>query len=117
MSFTIKRGDTLPVLAAVLTDGNDDPIDVSGADAVTFRMRREDGAQGTRMVDKAVDFTTDGSDGAVEVTFTEDETTVDGTPENQPVNCIGEFVIDWGGGDIQTVPADDYVRVKLIPII
>jgi len=105
-TLKIKAGSTLPKLLATLKETDDagalQPLPLNEADSVTFRFQSVAGA-----VDKSVDFTTDGADGKVEVGFTVEETEQDGWIQ-------GEFVIDWGGGEIQKVPSDDYVRVRVI---
>lgn len=104
-TFYIKQGDTLPRLSAVLKDGADVPLDLDGADGVTFRLRKADGT----VVDTLTTaYVTDGSDGAVEVDLSENT--------SEAGDFLGEFVIDWGT-DTQTVPGDDYVRIKIIPAL
>lgn len=109
LAFKIKKGDTLPILAAVLKDGAGDPLNVSTA-TVTFRMRKDDATPGTRKVNREVDFTTDGSDGAVEIQLTAEES-------GQVGQFLGEFLVDFGGGDVQTIPSDDFVRVTITDVI
>lgn len=102
--FNIKQGDTRPLLKAVLEDGNGDPLDVSGASGISFRMRKADGTPHSYKVSKAAALTTDGTDGAVEVTFTAVETNEDG-------EFYGEFVINWGSSNFQTMPSEGYITV------
>lgn len=107
--FYIKKGDTLPKLALVLKDAADDPIDVSTADSVTFRMRKVNSGQpaGVYKVNAEMDLTTDGTDGAVELAFTALQT-------DDPGIYKGEVLIDWGGGDVQTIPNDSFINVNVL---
>lgn len=102
--FNIKVGDTLPLLQATLTDGAGNAINVSGANGVSFRMRKSDGPAHVYKAEGAADLTTDGSNGQVEFAFSAADTDTEG-------EFYGEFVIDWGGGDIQTIPNDDFLRI------
>lgn len=108
MDFAIKEGDTLPVLLVTLKDGAATAINVSGADSITFRMRAVNPAAnvGVYKVNREADLNTDGTDGKVKIGLTADETDTPGTYQ-------GEFVIDWGGGDQQTVPSDGYVSIQV----
>jgi hypothetical protein len=105
-TFTIKKGDTLPILAVVLKDGAGTPVDVSTASAKTFRMRKADASAHVRTVDRACAFTTDGSNGAVQIALTADETAI-------PGDYFGEFAITIGS-DIQTFPSDSYIAIKVV---
>jgi hypothetical protein len=107
-TFTIKKNDNLPVLSAVLKDGDGVEIDMTGA-TVVFRMRRADGTQHIYKVNAAASFVTDGSDGAVEYEWQAGDL-------DTPGDYLGEFVITFGGGDVQTVPNDDYIRVKVVDL-
>ena len=102
--FNIKKGDTLPLLSVVLTDGAGNELDVSGADSVSFRMRDMEAQQGVYKASGAADLVTDGTDGAVSFGFSAANTNEVGT-------FYGEFVIDWGSGDIQTVPNDNFLTI------
>jgi hypothetical protein len=106
--FTMKVGDTLPELLVTLKDGAGSAIDVSGSSSITFRMRKSDAAVGVYAVNRAAEFNTSGSDGKVKIALTADETAIAGVFQ-------GEFVIDWGGGDQQTVPSISYVMVEVQP--
>lgn len=108
MDFVIKEGDTLPVLLVTLKDGAAVAIDVSGADGITFRMRAVNPAAAVAVykVNRAADLNTDGVDGKVKIALTSDDT-------DSPGVYQGEFVIDWGGGDQQTVPSDGYLAIQV----
>jgi len=108
-TFTIKKGDTLPILAVVLKDGAGTPIDVSTASSKTFRMRKSDANPHVLKVNKAAAFTTDGSDGAVQVALSASDT-------DTPGDYLGEFVIVIGS-DTQTFPSADYINIKVVDVV
>lgn len=107
-SFSIKKGDTLPILAVVLKDGAGSPIDVSTASSKKFRMRKADASAHVLKVNRDCDFTTDGSNGAVQIALTADDT-------DTPGDYLGEFVIVIGS-DVQTFPSDSYIPVKVVDV-
>lgn len=106
-TFTMKKGDTLPVLLVTLQDGTPAAINVSGSSSITFRMRKTDAAAHVYKVNKAAAFNTDGIDGKVKVALTAAET-------DTPGDYLGEFVINWGGGNFQTAPSDGYVAISIV---
>lgn len=107
-TFAIKKNDTLPLITVTLKDGADVAIDVSDAD-VTFRMRKADGTPHIYKASGACDFVTDGTNGQVAYSWSAGDL-------DTPGDYLGEFVIDFGGGDLQTCPNDDYVRIKVVDL-
>ncbi len=108
-NFFIKQGDTLPLLSLTLKDSSDVAIDVSGADSVKFRMRKVNSGDpaGVFKVNAEMDLSTDGTDGAVEIALTAAQTDTPGIYQ-------GDVLIDWGGGDFQTIPNDSFIAVHVI---
>lgn len=108
-SFFIKQGDTLPMLALTLKDGSATAIDVSGADSIKLRMRKVNSGSnaGVLKVNAEMDLTNTGSDGKVELALTADQT-------DTPGAYVADVLIDWGGGDLQTVPNDSFINVHIV---
>ncbi len=106
-TFKIKKGDTLPLLAATLKDGAGAAINLTGL-AIQFRMRS---AAATSLhsykVNKAADIVTAAA-GTVTVTL-------DATDTDTVGDYLAEFVIT-GGGDTQTIPADSYLLISVVEL-
>lgn len=92
--FTIKRGDTLPVIAATLADENG-PIDLTGA---TVRFHLRTALTGEIAVDGAATVT-DADAGTVEYEWEAGDTAVDG-------DYRAEWEITFSGGATLTCPND-----------
>ena len=103
--YKIKKGTAIPSLRAVIKDSAGTPINLTGT-TVTFRMRLASGPAGVYAVNRVMAFTTNGSDGSVEIFFTALETAVVGS-------YMGEFVINWAGS-LQIVPNDDYAQIAIV---
>jgi hypothetical protein len=106
-TFTIKKGDTLPILAVVLKDGAGVAVDVSSASSKKFRMARVDAPHAYK-TNRDCAFTTDGTDGAVQIALTSADTDTPGLYQ-------GEFVITIGS-DVQTFPSDGYIDIKVADV-
>lgn len=99
--FFLKKGDTLPKLAATLKDSEGYPIVLSGA-TVRFKMRKE----GTRTskVD-AVATVVDAEEGQVEYAWQAADT-----------DTAGQYEAEWvitNGGNVQRVPNDRFFAVSI----
>ncbi len=107
--FYIKQGDTLPMIALTLKDGSATAIDVSGADSIKLRMRKLNSSapSGVFKVNAEMDLTNTGTDGKVELALTADQT-------DEPGLFLADVLIDWGGGDFQTVPNDSNINVHVL---
>lgn len=102
--FNIKVGDRLPVLEAQLLDGNGEPVDLTTATTVAFRMR----AQGS---DTPL-FTTNcviisPADGQVEYRWAAGNTATAGPYD-------GEFVVTWNDTRVQTIPNAGSIKVRVV---
>lgn len=105
-AFSIKQGDTLPVLEATITKADGSALDLTNATAVVFRMRNVNARPaGTFKVNAAATFV-DKPNGIVRYTFTAADT-------NAPGSYAGEFVVSFGG-DQQTVPTVGYLAVSVL---
>lgn len=73
MSFIIKRGDTLTPFSAVLTDSNDNPIDLNNYQEVRLRLKDRNG---NIYLDKVAQTTANA--GEIQYVFQYDEVDIDG---------------------------------------
>jgi hypothetical protein len=106
----IKEGDTSPIVRAVLRDGADQPVDLSGAQGVRFLMRPMSGT--VLAVDAAavVDQVGDGSDGTkgyVHYDWVVGDTDVAG-------GYYGEFEVTYADNAVETFPNDGYLTVAVL---
>lgn len=95
--FTIKKGDTRPILAAVLKD-NDVVIDLTLATAVKFIMKSQGSPGGAAAVNAACEFISKPA-GTISYTWVLADTATSGLYN-------AEFEITWTDGGKQTVPND-----------
>lgn len=111
MDFTIKRNDTRPRLQAQLLknvgDGDEEPINLAGAESVLFVMRRASAAEGTAADVSAEADITETSTGTVTYTWVTGDTAAAGVFE-------AEFQINWSDGGVETVPNDSYIEVTVV---
>lgn len=105
MPFTIKKGDTLPILTATLTTGPDagsqTPVDLTTQTAVILVMKPVLGGSASRLT-AAVDGTP--TNGQVKYTWVALDTGTAGT-----FNC--EWEITFTAGKVQTFPNEAYFQV------
>lgn len=107
MAFTIKQGDSAPNLRATLVNADTTPIDLTTAIGVSLIVKIK-GAADTDppYFDNPCDIT-DALAGEVEYDWDIADTASIG-------EYNGEFEIDWGGGDLQTVPNDKYFDIIIV---
>jgi BppU N-terminal domain len=98
-SFYIKTGDRAPSLEAVLRDPDDNPIDLTDADEVRFKMNTSPPMDEVAIVD-------DATAGLVHYGWKTGETDVAGF-------FRAEFEITWNDTRKQTVPNKDYIHVYI----
>jgi hypothetical protein len=103
--YTIKQNDTVPDINASLVEADLSPIDLTSASSVYFIMR----ASGTVGDPKVKDTCTitDAVNGQVQYLWQTGDTDTAGTFDV-------EFEIHWGT-EIQTVPNDTYITIKIVP--
>jgi hypothetical protein len=95
--FYIKRGDQGPVLDATLQTPTGEPIDLSSADAVVFKM--------ASIVDAPADIVS-ATAGTVRYLWELADTRRAG-------DFNAEFEIEWADGRKQTVPNDGYITIHI----
>lgn len=105
---TLKAGDTDPPFTSTLTDGNGQPVNLTGAETVTLFMVPKDGGIGS-VSDPCTIVNPAG--GIVEYRPTKQQTSVPGTYRL-------EWRVDWGpqaGKDrYRTFPSDGYEEVEIM---
>lgn len=108
MAFVMKQGDLLPAYSATLLDAEGDPVDLSGAASIEFRMRRLDVPDGETIV-VGPGTSTDPTGG--NVTYNWDTATTD---------VPGHYAVEWiiySGSNSQTYPASGSSLVIIEPRI
>ena len=108
--FTMKRGDTAPVLERRLLDERGAPLDLSEEGTeVLFRMRVADG--GLLKVDDAEAEIVNAKKGHVRYVWAEGDTDLAGTFD-------AEFIVTYTGEaeptEIRTLPSSRYYRVEIL---
>jgi len=101
--FVIRQLDTLPILQTTLLL-NRLPVNLAGA-TVTFRF--QDAADA---ISTTVATVVDAAAGLVSHAFTATQTAIAGT-------ASGEFIVDFGGGDIETFPRAAPLTVSVVAIL
>jgi hypothetical protein len=105
-SRALKRGDTYPFLRATLTDGDDEPIDLTGS---TVRLTlRTKGTSPTTVVDDVVVDIIDDVGGRVEYEWQAADTAT-------TTSFDGEFKITWGDGEVTFVPTEGFFTITVNP--
>tara|TARA_R110000868_G_scaffold38420_1_gene134446 strand:+ start:1287 stop:1610 length:324 start_codon:yes stop_codon:yes gene_type:complete len=102
MSFYIKQNDTSPSMLAVLKDGYDVVIDLTGT-TVRFHMRLV--GSNTHMIDSSADIVEE-DNGIVRYIWQTGDTSVVGSYE-------AEFEITYSDGSIETFPNNGYIAVEI----
>jgi hypothetical protein len=95
--FTLKRGDSRPVLVRQLLDGSLLPIDLTDADAVYFLMELKASTHDGTPAVRALCTIPDAAQGIVQWTPTTSDTQVAGQYD-------AEFEITWASGEVETIP-------------
>lgn len=99
-TFTIKRGDTLPRMQAILKGGDGQVINLDLASGVTFSMAVPSGPDIVVTVDIV-----DGPTGLVELVWSASDTAVVGVYD-------GDFAVTFGT-DVLTVPNDRCIQINI----
>jgi len=100
-TFYIKRRDTSPIYRAILKDGDDAIVDVTGA-TIRFHMFDQ---TGTSKVDAAAVINS-GTAGDVQYEWTADDTDTAGFFDV-------EFEVTYSGGRVETFPNYGFERVHI----
>lgn len=105
MAFTIKKGDTLPIITATLTTGPDAgtqaAVDLTTNTFIKLVMKPILGGSATRLNATTVGLPTNGQ---VKYPWQSADTATAGT-----FNC--EWEVTFGAGQIQTFPNEAYFQV------
>ena len=102
VAWTMKQNDTWPPMPAQLKDANG-PVDLTTANTVTLHLKATGG--GTTTGGGACTIT-DAVAGRVTYTFTAADT-------DTVTVFDAEFEIDWGAGQITTIPNEGYFQVQV----
>jgi hypothetical protein len=102
MAFFIKQNDTSPSLRAILKDGDEIAINLTGA-TVRFHMRTVGGE--TAAVDADASIVTAES-GIVQYLWDAADTATVGSYQ-------AEFEVTFSGGAVETFPNNGYIRVEI----
>ena len=102
MTFYVKQNDTAPSIRATLKDGDDDAIDLTGAE-VRFHMRSIGGT--SAKVDSAATVVTAAS-GIVQYDWVAADTDTVGTYQ-------AEFEVTYSDTRIETFPNNGYIVVEI----
>lgn len=101
--FNIKTGDTLPVIRAILRQGDGSVIDLADAAEVRFHMRRRGST--TLLIDKACDIPNPAG-GIVQYAWQVGDFEDAGQYE-------AEFEITYTSGDVATVPNNKHLSIVI----
>ncbi len=105
MAFTIKKGDTLPVINATLTTGptaqSQSPVDLTTQTAIALVIKPVTGGAATRLTGAVVGSPVNGN---VKYTWQAGDTAT-----AQTYNA--EWEITFGAGNIQTFPNDSFFQI------
>lgn len=104
MSVNMKQNDRLPVLQATLNGHDGNPLDLTTASGVVFRMRSR--VTGVVKVNAAA-AVTDAANGVVQYSWAAGDTDTPGVYD-------GEFRVTIGGL-VETVPSSGFVLVMIEP--
>jgi hypothetical protein len=102
--FSLKRGDTRPSLRVQLLYKDNSKIDVAGA-TITFRFWKAD--EPSRLFSGSVTVE-DAGESIVRYDWVSGDTNLEGDYE-------GEFMLDYGSGEVMSVPEDGYIRFRILP--
>lgn len=103
MAFYIKQNDTSPSIRAILKDGDEVPIDLTGA-TVRFHMRTIGGA--TVKVDADAEVVSPTTAGIVQYDWGNGDTDTVGTYQ-------AEFEVTLDGGAVETFPNNGYITIEI----
>lgn len=106
-SFTIKKGDTLPVLTATLYSDNSmrNPVDLTSASSARLLV----GKPGTTpVINVAMSFVSPRSSGKVEYEWTPGDTDV--SPDTYRL----EVEVTWNDGNVGTYPKKGYLTFTVV---
>jgi len=106
MAFTIKQGDTAPIMEANLRQPSGAAAPLAGA-AVKFYMRPRGRSTITTNSAAAV---TDAANGVVQYSWVAADT-------QQPGAYEGEFEVTYADGTIETFPNEGYIDISIPPQI
>ena len=99
----MKRNDTAPKLIATLKDAEGQPRNIDGA---TVNVHVDRSSASATSIDRAVDAILDAPNGKVQVNFTAQETSVEGS---FPM----EFEVTFVDGEIETWPTSKNATLKI----
>lgn len=106
-TFEIKRGDTSPFIETVLYDGDGEPIDLTNAATVTFKMVACDHPRAVKLNRVPADFT---ASAAGEVWY---------EWQTGDTDTVGKYNVDWQVtfplGLIMTIPSKGFDIVEVTP--
>jgi len=103
MAFYIKQNDTSPSLRATLKDGDEVPIDLTGA-TVRFHLRQIGST--TVTVDADATVILPETAGIVQYDWDNGDTATVGSYQ-------AEFEVTFAGGAVETFPNNGYIRVEI----
>lgn len=108
MSIDYAQGDRRPSIRYILKR-DDVAIDLTAAAGVSLKLwRAQHEAYEAALVSGTCTYTTDGSDGDVVYALAVDDLALAG-------RMSLSFLIDWGGGEIESVPDGGYIEVIVVP--
>jgi len=102
LAFFIKRNDTSPAIQAVLKDGSDNVVNLTGT-TVNFHMRKI-GATTAKVDGSAI--ISDATGGTVYYNWSTGDTDTLGSYE-------AEFEVTYIGGEIETFPNNRYIEIEI----
>jgi hypothetical protein len=103
MAFYIKQNDTSPSIRATLKDGDEVPIDLTGA-TVRFHMRSIGGS--SAKVDADATVVLPATAGIVQYDWDNGDTDTVGTYQ-------AEFEVTLAGGAVETFPNNGYITIEI----
>lgn len=105
-TFSIKTGDDLPVVEALLKNGAGVPQDLTGA-TITFAVRRK--GSSSVLLSKTASAVAPTTDGVARFEWGNDDTATLG-----PGSFEGEFQVVLANGKTGSFPSDGYIPIEIL---
>lgn len=108
MSINYTQGDRRPFIRYILKRG-ETVLPLDAATGVSLKLwRAEHEAYESSLLSGACTLTTDGTDGDVTYALQDGDLATAG-------RMSLAFLVDWGGGEVETIPDEGYISVVVHP--
>ena len=102
--YTIKTGNLEPAVNVILKDASGNPVDLTDADGVTFRLSAKGASAG--VFDRAATIDSPATSGSVTYNWQAGDTDLAG-------KYLGEFTISWPTARPQTYPTNSFISIAI----